>query len=309
MTTSPTTVAPRHVHVLSALDGSNLLAFMAAVGSMRLLEFECPECQPRLRWEHRGMWTPLLETTLPQDEVVQTLESAAHRMAAQPALAIGDNIKLTAEEFRDHRDRFDADADRLENLRWLAAFASDACQDRNSKEGHLEDTGFRTMQGAGHQHFLKSVRTNLASATSDDFASDLFHTWRYDRAGAPLRWDPADDRQHAYRWRDPSSDKSGAVVGALACAGAALSLFVTTPARHGLRTTGFTAARGGPLLTWPIWITPLSTRSAASLMAHPRLQEQTPSRHALESLGVADVFRSRRISVGKMRNFTPAWSP
>jgi len=309
MTTPSTAHVARHTHLLSGLDGSNLLAFMASLGTLRLLELGRPASKPRLRWEHRGVWTPILETDLSQAELVDALAGAARAMAAEPALAIGDNIKLTAEEFRELRERFAAEPTRVESLRWLAAFASDGCVDRNAKDGQLEDTEFRTMQGAGHQHFLKSMRANLATATADDFESDLFGAWRYARTGAPLRWDPADDRQHAYRWLDPSGDKSGAVVGALAAAGVALPLFPAAPSRRGLRTTGFTDARGGPVLTWPVWIPPLSLRGIASLIGHPGLQQSSPPRRELASLGVADVFRSRRISVGKMRNFTPAWTP
>lgn len=309
MTGSSAAHDARHTHRLSGLDGSNLLAFMAAVGALRLLARGRPASSPRLRWEHRGVWTPILEADLSQAELVEALAEVARATASQPALAIGDNIKLTAAEFREHRDRFEADADWAESLRWLAAFASDACPDRHSKDGLLDDTELRTMQGAGHQHFLRSIQANLAAATVEDVESDLFKPWGYNRKGNPLRWDPADDRQHAYRWRDPSSDKSGVAAGALALASAALPAFPTMPTRRGLQTGGFASARGGPLLTWPVWSPPLGLRAFGSLLAHPRLQDDTPPRRELAHLGVADIFRSRRISVGKMRNFTPAWSP
>lgn len=309
MTTSSTAPATRHTHLLSGLDGSNLLAFMASLGALRLLELGRPTSKPRLRWEHRGVWTPILETDLSQAELVDALAAAARVMAMEPALAIGDNIKLTVGGFRDLRDRFDTAPDRTESLRWLAAFASDACVDAHSKDAHLEDTELRTMQGAGHQHFLKSIRANLAAVTPEDLEADLLAAWRYDRKGSPLRWDPADDRQHAYRWRDPSADKLGVAAGALALASAALPAFPAMPTRRGLQTTGFVPSRGGPLVTWPIWSPPMGLRVCGSLLAHHRLQDETPSRRELASLGIVDLFRSRRISVGKMRNFTPAWSP
>jgi hypothetical protein len=309
MTSATSTAGERASHELAALDGSNLLAFMSALGVVRILAVDQPSLQPTLRWEFRSAWRPIIECGCDRAALLGILTIALQRSAGLPELRFADNIKQTPEQFRALARCAAASSERLERLAWLASFASDACVDRHSAEGMLADTAFRTMQGAGHQHFLKSIRENFAAVRAEDLEADLFGVWKYDRKGSPLRWDPADDRQHAYRWRDPSSDKPGAVVGALALAGAALPMFPTSPRQGGLLTLGFQGSREGPLFTWPVWSPALRARSLQSLLALAELQRDAPPRAALQALGVLDVFRCRRVSVGKMRNFTPAWCP
>ncbi|MBX3467379.1 MAG: hypothetical protein KF878_10855 [Planctomycetes bacterium] len=63
---------------LSGLDGSNLLAFLAALGTLRVLDGVWPERDVRLCWEERGFWTPVLtfngEAT--REELVVALDEA-----------------------------------------------------------------------------------------------------------------------------------------------------------------------------------------------------------------------------------------
>jgi hypothetical protein len=293
-------------HELGALDGSNMLAFMAALGTLRLATRA--DRSATLRWEHRSAWRPMLRASLDRTALVGHLASELRRVASLGALAFNDNIKLTPAEFRALQSRLAALPDAEEELAMLGALASDGCVDAASKDGFLTDTAFRTMQGAGHQHFLKTIRELLASVELNRLEEELFEIWRYGRPGPTLRWDPADDRQHAFRWADPSGDKAGTVPAASALAAAALAWFPVVPRSSGLETVGFTAARCGPILSWPLWRCDLVLPAVSSLLAAAELQKEHPDRKRLDSLGVVEVMRSRRISVGKMRNFTPAWS-
>ena len=88
MTTPSTAHVARHTHLLAGLDGSNLLAFMASLGTLRLLELGRPASKPRLRWEHRGVWTPILETDLSQAELVDALAGAARAQCSMPVAVL-----------------------------------------------------------------------------------------------------------------------------------------------------------------------------------------------------------------------------
>src|SRR5476651_957235 len=48
---------------LTGLDGSNLLAYLAALGTLRVLTLAEPERCVRMSWTDRGYWTPLVQGT------------------------------------------------------------------------------------------------------------------------------------------------------------------------------------------------------------------------------------------------------
>src|SRR5262249_23362482 len=65
---------------LTGLDGANPLAFLAAVGTLRLLEPALPGgC--RMRWVRKGKWLPLLELSddITEKAVVEHLHALLHR--------------------------------------------------------------------------------------------------------------------------------------------------------------------------------------------------------------------------------------
>jgi hypothetical protein len=311
MSTGDSLAHARIEHELRGLDGVNMLAFMAALGALRVLDADHPAVEPTLRWELRATWTPILACRCERDTMIDLLHRSLRQRADLAELNFSDNIKQTAEQFGAlvEATARASSAERRERLGWLAAFVSEACKDPYSKEGILADTALRTMQGAGHQHFLKTIRSNLATVDPRALAADLFESWTYEAKGACMRWDPADDRDHAYRWRDPSDDKPGAVLGALALAGAAVPIFTVAPQSQELRTLGFGAKGGRRHFTWALWEPPLSARAVRSLLAVEELHATTPDRSRLAALGISEVRRSLRLQRGKIRNFSPSWSP
>ena len=70
----------------------------------------------------------------------------------------------------------------------------------------MTDTAFRTMSGAGHQHFLGFMRELAVHTTADQLRRALLSRWDYADSRPSLRWDPADYRPHALRADDPSTD-------------------------------------------------------------------------------------------------------
>lgn len=60
--------------------------------------------------------------------------------------------------------------------------------------------------------------------------------------------------------------------------------------------------RGPRVFIWPIWRHPVSLATIRALLGHPRLREPA----ARDALGVVELRRARRISVGRYQNVTRA---
>jgi hypothetical protein len=99
------------------------------------------------------------------------------------------------------------------------------------------------------------------------------------------------------------------VLGANRLAIESLPLLPTIPVGSTLRTTGFTGQGSRDTFwTWPIWEGLLPLDVVRSLLALRELQRPEPSRSMLVQMGVVEIYRSQRLTVGKFRNFAPAAS-
>ena len=295
---------------LSGLDGSNPLAFLAALGALRSLDAAYPDTQLEMRWlPDSGKWTPSIQWHGTEITRSTLCSSLIEYLAAPPQMElleqIGDNLTIAPNRFRylasealDEESRVDAD--------FLAAFGSDGTYQPHSKDRSLiQDTGLRTMSGAGHQHFIKFMRHIIEQTTSAHLEQTLFENWRYqdEGRGLNLRWDPMDDRRYAMRWKNPSSDPNMTMRGANRLAIEAIPWFSTTVGGRKLETTGFkTIPRQGTFFYWPIWDRWLAPAAVGTILRHPAVSEEQVELPE----GIVRVFRSQRITVGKFRNFTPA---
>lgn len=304
---------------LSGLDGSNPLAFLAAVGTLRALTLATSGAGARMGWrQSTGAWRPVIVGAvedLDPEVVLDRLSDQLGTMRDHPALARWDNLGIPRDDFRAYAleaasaaksgDRIWAD--------YTAAFGCDAITTRDgTKAVAVADTAFRTMSGAGHQDFLGFMKNIIASTEREHLRKALFSEWRYDDpvTNSTLRWDPADDVRHALQWRNPSGDPArksgGTMLGANRLAIEALPLFPTMPVRTRLETTGFSGSgRRGTFWTWPIWESAIDLDVCRSVLALDELQDDL-SDPALRARGIVAVFRSQRITEGKYRNFTPA---
>lgn len=311
---------PARAHELAGLHGDNPLAFLAALGTLRTLARARPDAGVRLAWQFRGAWKPVLH--LAHARTRAEIIDALHAELAQPSDALNllnedgeprDNIKLAPAELRQllraEVGRFAA-TDRGDRtaLDFLAAFACDAVPTRDEKS--VEDTALRTMSGAGHQHFLKTMRDLVEASTPEKLEHALFEAWQYQDDKLSLRWDPQDDRRYALRWTEPSKEPARTVHGANRLAIEALPLMPTAPRGTRLATTGFSKlGTRQTYWTWPIWEAPVSPAVAASLLTLAGLQEEKPPRAELAARGIVEIYRARRLTVGKFRNFTPGAPP
>lgn len=300
--------------LLEGLDAGNPLAFLAALGTLRTLTLAWPDRHVRMAWQAVGGWRPvlLLEPLADAAEVVETLDRRLQLMRDHPAWSLGPDLSVSPEAFQGYA-RAAAEHAHVQGDRVWADFAAAfGCESTLTINGQIQDTALRTMSGAGHQHFLEFMRLIVERTGSEHLEKTLFFPWRYDDPveKQTLRWDPGDDVRRALRWRDPSGDpqrkRRGGMLGANRLAIEGLPLLPCVPVAGVLRTTGFLG--GGAANTfwhWPIWTGPLVLDVVRSLLAFSDLSED-PLSPRLRAMGVADVFRARRLTVDKFRCFTPA---
>ena len=306
--------------VLTGLDGSNPLAFLAALGTLRTLSLAWPERKVKMHWaQHAGAWRPVIaaDSELTPDVCSSVLQQNLCRMTGHLALTLGDNLNVSAEEFRKYavKTTMAAHSSREAMERIAADFAAAfACDALVNEQMTVQDNALRTMSGAGHQHFLAFMRDIISSTQVEHIEKALFRPWKYDDpiTKQSLRSDPSEDSRYALQWRDPSGDPTrkerGTMLGANRLAIEGIPMITSAPQGKTLRTVGF-AGRGAreTYWTWPIWCTPIPLDVCRSLLGCSLLAGVDRSTiPALKCMGIQSVFRSQRITTGKFRNFTPA---
>ncbi len=293
---------------LIGLDGSNLLGYLAALGTLRVLTLAEPGAEVRMSWMEKRWWTPAIHHSRIRtaDELIATLEErVCGDTSINAAWKIGDDLTLTRTEFREHlvREALEATSTTREIVDYLAAFGSDVFGVGSKKE-KISDTEFRTMSGSGNQHFLKSMRELATETDLRNLYHSLFDEWDYAEDRPSLRWDPADYRPHALRARDPSGDPIKTMRGANRLAVESLPIFPTFPGRGRIGTVGFRDRNRVTEMTWPIWADPLNLSTVGSLLASDDVQRGEKS--TIVPRGVVQVYRSQRFTRDKKRNFSPA---
>lgn len=301
------------------LRANNLVAFMAALGTLRVSTLVWPNLTPRLAWSDKGgCWsaTLRLNDAVTQDEFLARLHAYLAAQSNAPAMNIADDLTISSSDFHTTLDnaRNRANANARTESDFLAAFGSDAVESKvgGRPSGNIADTALRTMSGAGHQHFIGTMRTLISDTTEQHLDRALFTTWTYTdpMQNHSLRWDPNDDIRYALQWTEPSKDKNrqtmGCVWGAYRLAIEALPFFTTVSQANRLATTGFSDSRKDVQFTWPIWDQFIGLDTAASLVALMNLKLSSLDRAELAKRGIQEIFRCRRITQGKFRNFTSA---
>lgn len=310
-------------HRLDGLEPDNLLAFMALLGLLRALEEARPD------WRARVFWTvgaPPLRPALrvpdavDENEVVEAAAQGLEKLAALHDFGDLADLKMprdiAAERLRAAAGRA-GDEPYVADL-W-AALVSDAVIDKEkTKPTPL------CLLGGGRQRFMKSLssipnsgtlrksgsgRNKTEVSTAECLREALFAPWlRLDNTHS-FRWDPHEDVRHALRWRAPTDDKEPTQHGANRLAAIGLSVLTVVPQRGRAGEARLSVLCGvrnpndrTPRFGWPIWRAPISLACIRALMGHPGLE----SRETREALGVVELRRCRRISVGNYMNVTKA---
>ena len=316
----------RSTHRLAGLEPDNLLAFLALVGTLQTLEHVRSAWRPRVAWTVdmppvRPTLTVVAQTT--EDEVVAAVAEGLADLAGRHDFGELKDLKLSPAETAE-RLRRAVTKDRYTSDLW-AALASDAAVRDKNKTQEAEPTPLCLLFGQGHMHFMSRLasvpqesippargagRRKTTIGETDCLREALFEPWTRPDATFSFRWDPHEDVRYALRATDPTDSKTKETTqhGANRLAAIGLSALTVVPRLRGttaqLAVIGGNRERGGFGFTWPIWRHPISLAAIRSLLVHRGLDR----RATWDALGIFELRRARRISVGKFMNFTRAES-
>ena len=254
--------------MLPALEGSNPLGFLAALGVLDTVDRA--GYAVTLRWTDDLVPQAVLGGAGDLDEVIDVLDRDRSRwssslvLAFPPGKPLSDakpDAKLLTQWFRaaaDARDGSDADM--------LCAIVAEGAFDRSgkAKPTHLHFT-------AGQQQFLEMVRTLAAEVDAERLREAICGPWRHDSPMPSLSWDARGERVYAVRATNPSGEKRLGVPGADWLAFRGLICYPVTLDGRSLRTTGCDADWKRSAFRWPLWSVPASSRVIRSLVGDASL--------------------------------------
>ena len=293
---------------LDGIIGSHLFGFMAALGTLALLDERAKSRQqptPRLHFSADGTAT-ISEVTLTADAFVCALfdELQAFRPYYENELsAVGKPTDFTPSTFT----RLAENANRKES-NILAGLA--CCVGEEAFESTL-----CAANGAGHQNLIQSMRDVLSLLKKEQLYTALFKSWQKDYAvsdtdgkqlalGArkpTLRLDPADERLYALRFSNPTKTSDFRTeLGAQALAIPAFSVLAVVPR---VRPLSVSSSRRGNrvFFAWSLWTIPATLASVRSLLV---AGIDRPDQ--LRARGAFAAFRAARVSGEKGKlSFAP----
>ena len=309
--------------LLSGLDGSNPLGFLAAVGTLCLLG-DTFAGSVRLGWRSvHGSWRPLLAGCGGDEREFCGTVLQALKNAPTAVFDVGRENRNGKEsnKFPFAHDRFvrelktrqgKACPSSRRDVDFLAGFGTELYPD--AKKDEFQETRFRMVRAGdsnrqGMLFYAKTIRKNIGHRHIE---RALFRPWDYRDEGYSLRWDPIEDQAYALRWKDPSrsnlADGPGTMLAANCLAAESLRCFPTVAVGRRIHTTGFHRHEGrGFRFVWPIWTSMVNIETLRSLVALRALHESPLPRPALLAKGIEEIYCARRVQPNQYySNFAPA---
>jgi len=287
--------------LLPGLDGANPLAFLAALGTLRLLDGKQP--LSRLSWRpHASGWTAVVHSPglNTGDHLCRTIlsilneDQAEHPARRWEAFRRDDPTALRT-LINDNRDA------------WSVCIGIEPLPNTDLTKR------FSQLQIARQDYHVKAIN-NLLDYRYElhGIQRSLLQVWDYNDPleGVTLHLDPSEDRRHAYQWNQPAGDParkiSGNMIVANRLALEALPLFPCIHNREAAQTVGFQGNRvHDTFWTWPIWSVSVGVDAVRSILTLSELQEASVNSNNVRARGIAAVNRAQRILVGNTPNLTP----
>ena len=312
-------------HELTALDGTNPLGYMAALGVLRVLD-EAGHLA-RLRWELRDAWRPILSVDMTLDQLVDALVTDAKDWGQCPALdleyqnktakgtklvrelkpppALFQQFLATAVQTTVTRPRDSMPAAPRRLADHLAAFGAAHEHLGTDLSGEAtKPTAFHFC--AGQQLFLAAVRTIREALRPQEIEEAIAGPWTYESKLPVLGWDvAAGARDYALRAKNPSTDKKRGVPGADWLGFRSLAFFPVVLRDGHAHTTGFEGSGKSYRFTWALWEPSLGASEARTVVG---MGWAGASQDERDARGVRVVLRSpvRRTDQGGYGSFGPA---
>lgn len=322
-----------HELVLTGLDGTNPLAFLAALGTLHTLTSTWPDRDVRMGWTiAAGTWRPVLQIipAAEQEEIVETVNAHVPRTddlfppqlradseAAGPHGSGGrpkwrDKLRFPTEVFakRVRSVATTATWNSRITMDFMATWASDAVVEQADGIAVAQRTAFDFT--AGQQSFIDLASKLALNVDADDVRNAMFGPWVYtSNPGISLRWDPIDEgRQYALHAINPADGSKNPIVsvpGANLLAAAGLVYFPVVPGKRGIEQPGLGRFDSTRAFRWPIWESAVSSDTVRSILCLEEICKESPDRAKLRSMGIPVVYQSGVVMPsGRYRNFTPA---
>jgi len=303
--------------VFTGLDAQNPLAFLAAIGTLRVLDDDAQRrgaSLPTLAFPD-GDSLPLLRTDLGVDAIVALILEDARQQGENHALQFAYDstgarvLSNDVSALRDLKPRPAAARELLlecasrspREAGLAAAFFSELVQDRT--KGNTKPTAFHFT--AGQQTFLSMVDELRAGIGDLDVREALWGPWRNTSTLPSLTWDSSVTRLYALRASNPSGEKRGSVAAANWLATIALEAFPVVPVGDSLETTAIQGRWKTSVFRWPLWTPPTTFRGVTSLL---RVDGSTWTSAQRRAIGISQVFSARiqRSDQGGYGSFLPS---
>ncbi len=302
---------------LDGLDGTNPLAFFAALGVLSSLQGGDPSSagvMARLLWREEDTWRPVICTPAPieRSHLIERLRADVVSWRDEPCRQLryikkgGDkeawDLKPPPDVFRAYLSRLVADANptHRRSVDFAACFATDVAEDNN---GNVKPTSFHFT--AGQQEFLAMVDTLISLIEPSELEEAVFGPWSYSSQLPVMRWDATANRDYALRASNPSNEKKSGVPGADWLAFRGISNFPVVARGSRLVTA---CCRGGwknTVFQWPLWSVPLSSRGVRTVLTLDSLSSMSSSQRSARGIGAIFESSIHRSDQGGYGSFSP----
>ncbi len=291
---------------LSALEGTNPLGFLAALGALDAVTRK--GVQGTLRWTDDLVPHAIMSGIADVDLLLEKLDQDRQEWGRSVLLNFPNgsplrDAKPSETQLRAWFETVNAEQESSTYSNHLCALVAEGAYDgnRKAKPTHLHFT-------AGQQQFLEMVRTLIFSIDRDRLREAVCGPWRYDSSLPSFSWDARGERIYALRAANPSKEKRLGVPGAdwLAFRGLVFYPVKQTPGGS-LRTTACDDEWKRSAFHWPLWSVPSSRDVVWSLVADRRLVSKQPRLQPdqLAALGILSVLQApiRRSDQGGYGSF------
>jgi hypothetical protein len=265
---------------LPALEGTNPLGFLAALGVLDALASENPDAT--LRWTDELVPHAVIGGISDLDLLLDLLDRDREAWRDSGLLSWPEGAPLPDAKPREEmlHEWFEAVAgqhDGHAESDLLCALVAEGALDRSgkAKPTHLHFT-------AGRQQFLNMVRLLAANVDRERFREAVRGPWTYDSPLPSLSWDVRGERIYAVRAINPASEKRLSVPGSDWLAFRGLIFYpVTRASNDSLRTTACDPPWKRSAFRWPLWAVPGTRNVIKSVVADQTLVSQ-PRRNRLQ---------------------------
>ena len=308
-----------HEVVLTGLDGTNPLGFMAALGVLTVLSARSDPktVGPTLSWRAESGWRPAVSGASELDELIEIIDDDRQAWATAPILAfryvklekkgpkLVGGMRPSAAVLRAwlarRLDRNDSASLSHACALWsegaytetsgtaptrevLRLHSVEATQDVPLSRVLLPTHFDFTSRNA---QFLEQAEQIRGYVTPERMLAELSSAQGDSSAPRTLDWDTLTDIPGALA----GSQSAGFRPGTEWLAFRGLSMLPVHATGHALQTTACTGRRKSGSFTWPLWTPSLSPDTTRSLIAYPRLAQIAAAERS--AMGIGAVFTSK----------------